>query len=279
MDGRDSGQLGIIEQYKRYYTLIDPTLRRIVIIALPILTVALLIVSGTGAFPPSVGLIFGLTGTLLLLGVLVEHVTDVISKDNQPEVQVFAQEAEEAVRRQQELISDMRLKSVKLCEFSSYTAIQYLSHLRACDNTDSVQLLVCDPRQVSEDQRSRTYNAIHNLSLEINQSAAQRMGLKIKCYSREHAALRGRNYDNQFVVLGWYTFHRKPNVRPDPRLYGAHNPVLIALCNNPYGGTLRETFDEIFDSLWQDAIPLQSGLTEAGEVKKQLPSGWLNEVS
>jgi len=99
--------------------------------------------------------------------------------------------------------------------------------------------------------------------------------LRIKCY-REPASLRGSNYDGKYITLGWYTYDRKIRSRQTDQLWGAENSVIIAPCSDEDGTKLKDWFNSVFDSLWEQAESLKDAVDG---YPHDIDPAWLDTVS
>jgi hypothetical protein len=140
---------------------------------------------------------------------------------------------------------------VKMIDFSAQYGRNYINALRTLDpNIKTIQLLIHNPlvEPVSGLQKMRTCEQIRTLKLIDFKNDV----LKIKCYNRQ-ASLRGGKFDNELIMLGWYTFYYDPNY-PEygkNQIWGHVNPLIISRLRNQ-GKCLGEMFDRVFDSLWND---------------------------
>lgn len=75
--------------------------------------------------------------------------------------------------------------------------------------------------------------------------------LVIKYYT-EPASVRGVKLDEKVLVVGWYTYRVKSHTEPKSWLYG-HNNAAVRIQPVSVSRDLTETFDDVFQSLWDNA--------------------------
>lgn len=61
-------------------------------------------------------------------------------------------------------------------------------------------------------------------------------------------SIRGRNFDDQLVSLGWYTYSSDPDEYGN--IHGDSNPMISAYTDSKYGQSLLRMFKKAFDELW-----------------------------
>jgi hypothetical protein len=61
-------------------------------------------------------------------------------------------------------------------------------------------------------------------------------------------SIRGRNFDDQLVTLGWYTYSSDP--KEFGNINGDSNPMIAAHTGTKYGKYLLKMFQKAFDELW-----------------------------
>jgi len=76
--------------------------------------------------------------------------------------------------------------------------------------------------------------------------------LVIKYYN-EPASVRGIKLDEKVLVMGWYTYRVKSHTEPKAWLYG-HNNAAVRIQPVSISRDLTATFDDVFQSLWDNAI-------------------------
>ncbi len=150
-----------------------------------------------------------------------------------------------------EFIRQENPQLIKMIECSSTYGRHYIDAIKILDpNIKEIWLLIHNPlvQPVSDLQTERTCEQIRTLKLVDFKSNV----LKIRCYN-QRASLRGRKFDDEMVVLGWYAYYYDPNY-PEygkNQIWGHNNPLIVARLRNE-GKILGEMFDRVFDSLWKD---------------------------
>lgn len=133
---------------------------------------------------------------------------------------------------------------------------------------------------ISEYQRDRICSHIRTvLSIEIGTYDK----LRIRCY-KQRASLRGRNFDNELINIGWYTYDLRPQ-ELDPKMepvqiWGHNNPLITVSKQEENFGKTQKFFTKVFDNLWRDSEPLKAvcnSCKRSCDVKSR--SEWLEQVS
>jgi len=187
---------------------------------------------------------------LYLLGVIVEHMIQV---KTQSEIEVFKHDGWEVRQREKEIVDKIKPKKVKWCAYSAASTVRHgviKALMEEPRSALSIKLLLCHPEGVYSGQKSQwldTMRALHLLYHTYqNTKARSRVPVEIKFY-KDPASLRGRNFDDKYVTLGWYTFayegkHKKANGRNEEyaeqtykNIWGMENPVVVAPTGNENG--------------------------------------------
>jgi hypothetical protein len=140
---------------------------------------------------------------------------------------------------------------VKMLEHSATCGRHYIDAIKSLDSKiKEIRLLIHNPfeEMISDLQKERTCEQIRTLKLvDFGRDV-----LKIRCYN-QRASLRGRKFDNELVVLGWYTYYYDLNY-PEygkNQIWGHNNPLIVSRLRNQ-SKYLGEMFDRVFDCLWND---------------------------
>lgn len=201
----------------------------------------------------------------------------------QQRLEVFGNE-EHATPRQLEFIRTNPLRFVRLCEYSTLSIEPLLNCLVGCESLRSIQILVASPALASPFQsESRLIHGLHRLEHKFPLEAARRRGLRIRCYS-EPASLRGRNFSDELIVVGWYTYHVKKESLGPNQIWGDENALVSTPCTRPEGKDMRDMFEEVFQAHWRTAETLQAAWDpRLPDVRKRHPEfpppEWLEVVS
>jgi hypothetical protein len=296
--------------------------RRLRVTVLSILAVATLLLMVLApiveAIEPLAGVAVGVATAVLLLGILLDHGAEVEEEfgsltrrvgevrdrleahenrlkginDHIAEVaererlEVFGNE-EDATPRQLEFVLNHPVHFVRLCEYSTASIDHLLNCLARREGLDSIQLLMASPNIAGVYQaESRIRPALERLPEIFPEDRANERGLQIRCYS-EPASMRGRNFSDRLIVMGWYTYHRRVKKR-EAQLWGHVNALVWTPCGlpgRPEGDRMRDMFEEVFQALWEKSPPLYDAwekLLSAGyrEEHKDFPDDdWLKTVS
>jgi hypothetical protein len=215
------------------------------------------------------------TGIAVIVSMLFFMLTTILVQlsDLKSEVtwSVFQDETE-ALTAQQAFLRDSSPAAVDMLEYSAASVAGIFKTIIECSRVQKVRLLVYDPRKASDVQERRIRTSLEDLHYTCADRAS--LDLQIRCYE-DGPSLRGRLYGDRFIAIGWYTFERRPGVHSENRIWGGHNPVLVASCTDPHGVTLKEMFDRAFEYLWTEAsVPLNEAVDDLG-----VSDEWLERVS
>jgi hypothetical protein len=140
---------------------------------------------------------------------------------------------------------------VKMLEHNATYGRHYIDAIKTLDpKIKEIRLLIHNPLEqlLSELQKERICQQIRTLKLVDFKNEV----LKIRCYN-QRASLRGRKFDDELIVLGWYAFYYDPSY-PEygkNQMWGHNNALIVARLGGQ-GKYLGEMFDRVFDSLWND---------------------------
>lgn len=179
-----------------------------------------------------------------------------------------------AKARLEAYIRDARPSNVRLIEYST-ASIEYL--LESLNETPvSIELLISNPHAAITDyQRKRR---ICSQITRLRAIFSNPSNLKIKCYS-QNASLRGRNFDNRLVAVGWYTYDVREQLvgtYGDKQIWGDTNTIVIVPSEARGMSSVVEMFNRVFNSLWDRAEPLQEVCGNCHDREKCRPDDqWL----
>jgi hypothetical protein len=282
---KNASEQGILQVTSSLLKLEAAWFRRFVVISLAVaVAVSFILAAFVDAVDDSLGLKLGTVAVLFLLGVLIEHVIE-LRKEAAGEV---FEDDWEAEARLKAIVLDRKPKTVKLCEYSaaSIPVANLIRLVIRCADAEEIKLLLCHPRMMSafgEDSRNnhqmrRLLTNLEDLSYgTYREEPPDKVPLRIRCY-QEPASLRGRNFDDRYIALGWYTYDRKNKRSEAPQLWGAENPVIVAPTRGDDHNKLKDMFNEVFDDIWERAVPLKTAL-EGYEDQHWIGEEWLAAVS
>lgn len=208
---------------------------------------------------------------VVILGMVLDHL---IALRKPPVITKFHSSQSSAESDTLELITK---EKVQLIEYSSRTVRRILERLK--DVGAEIELLICNPNCTITNKKERSFHllqpgnenfqkderkdfqktqricpAIRNLYRFILEDYDK---VKIKCY-KVPGSIRGRNFGDRRVQLGWYTYHmrRDPIKFGLPQIWGDTNPVITAPVSSPEGQVLKSMFNEVFQKMWQKSDPL-----------------------
>jgi hypothetical protein len=209
-----------------------------------------------------------------------KHVSEVAREER---LEVFGNE-EDATHRQLEFVRNNPMRFVRLCEYSTLTIQSLMRCLAEREGLEEIQLLMARPAKASPYQaQSRLPEAVFQLSERFPEHDARRRGLQIRCWS-EPPSMRGRNFNNDLIVMGWYTYHNKSPKLGPKQIWGHENALVWTPCRGPEGKRMRDMFEDVFHTSWKTAQPLADAwapvLTDSfREDHPEFPTDWVATVS
>jgi hypothetical protein len=145
-----------------------------------------------------------------------------------------------------------------MCEYSTGSIEPLVGCLAGREGLESMQLLLGAPAATRPYQTAdRLRPALVRLELKFPVRTARARGLQIKCYS-EPPSMRGRNFGDQLIVMGWYTYHRRRKDWGLDQIWGDVNALVWTPCRSEEGQRMRDMFEEVFNTLWETAEPLEA---------------------
>jgi len=221
-----------------------------------------------------------INGILLLFFVLIileevaesrakisQHLNSLSTNNN---IEVYENEIS-ASQRQLEFIQHHNPIDVRMIEYSTRSIEPLLSVLSGSGSIKTIRILISHPEAaISEYQKiQRILSAVPILARKFPLRSTG-SNLRVRCYNSS-ATIRGRNFDNRLIVVGWYTYDVRRQLLPDEvQIWGDENPVLIATVDTDQGEKLAKAFDEIFERLWHES----EGLDRATRAYSSLVPGW-----
>jgi hypothetical protein len=235
---------------------------------------------------------------LLFVGLTFERVAQLLHKKT--DIQIFGNE-EQAYSSLRKIVDDQKIKRAKFFEYSaaSSSVASLLKGIIGSGDAQSVKLLLFHPKEIrnpekidgSQDGKSakvlardniqvnRILSNLENLSITTYQGAQDLDScvLRIRCYEKP-ASLRGRNFDDRYVALGWYTYDQRARSNGDHQIWGAENPLIVAPISHDGDDVeeLRDMFNKVFDDTWERATPLKKAVQG---YQHWIDPSWLDAVS
>lgn len=187
-----------------------------------------------------------------------------------------------AKNQQIEFITHHDPAEVRLIEYSTGSIKDLLMALSTNANVKSVRILMCHPESaINEYERvQRILSAIPFLARKFPLRGMDSK-LRVRCY-KTPASIRGINYDNKLIALGWYTYDIRLNSMKhhQKQLWGDENPIIISSVDTDQGKKLEQAFNEIFDRLWLESDGLENACRSYLDPIPDWPSKiWLKAVS
>ena len=144
----------------------------------------------------------------------------------------------------QSRIKQIRPRTVDMIEYSGQTTINIIEEVLAVEPRAVVRLLVCHPEHALSDFEKRRIQA----TLDYLNQHLSNASLTVRGYTPP-ASIRGRNFADQIVSLGWYSYHRR-GTKKLTEIQGHLNAMVTARVDTPEGRDLLDTFSRAFDDLW-----------------------------
>ena len=250
------------------------------------IAVAFLLIAGQAlGLPPIDGLATAAIVTVVLVSLMLDYIIQWVGP---AAMEVYRDDKNTALDRQIDFVKNKKPAFVKLCEYSTATIEELLQALADCDRLKKLDLLICDPATALTDlQGDRILNSIMRLPRTFTLPVLARFDhVEIRCYGSQ-ARMRGRNFGDQLIAMGWYTFDRRPELdrRKMPQIWGDKNATVVVPCSEESGVSLRDMYNQVFDNMWRDALPLAQAIspdrvTYNKSLEEALPEPeWLEKVS
>jgi len=141
-------------------------------------------------------------------------------------------------------IQALRPRTVDMLEYSGNTALSILDEVFQVQPKAKVRLLLHHPvtNVLNEFESDRINQNIRTLRRHMAPYA-----LEVRLYTPA-AGMRGRNFADQVVTVGWYTYHYGDD---ETEIRGHSNAMVVGRSGSPEGQALLETFDRTFTNLWE----------------------------
>ncbi len=135
--------------------------------------------------------------------------------------------------------------SADFIEYSAATIEPILKELK--NNNCKIRILLQHPDvAISQLQKDRILSSLDDLFRRIFKAYDPDL-IEFRFYCLP-ASIRGRNFDNQLVSVGWYTYSSDPEEYAN--IHGNTNPMINIYTDNRYGQTLLRFFTRSFNHLW-----------------------------
>lgn len=287
---RDNGPL--LDELRKALKLENNTLRKGVLVLLPLFALALLIAGWLiSAIEVTASVGFATTATVYLLAIIIDDLKE--QKHRQASLEVF-QNDDITIPAQQGFVTNNLLAEVKLYEYSATSIMESVISKLAGANVQSIKILLHDPTQAWGDgQQMRILSALRRIRQYFNLETANARGLRIHIYTVP-GSLRGRLYKgsgrSQLLVMNTYTYHRhRSRSTGTTEITGFENPVVMTSGKTDESLILINHFENVFDTIWEDrssSLPLTDKWPEISALGKEmgqddlgLETDWIEAVS
>jgi hypothetical protein len=220
------------------------------------------------------------TSAILAILALLVDITLELAFQRRHEVQAFPND-DDALPFTVAHIAQGRPGAVDCIEYSALGAMPVLAKLGEVGSTRSIRLLVADPdAAISDYQRDfRLAEGMRMLAYRIPSELARAVGLEVRCYA-EPASLRGRMFDGELVMAGWYTYDDRGLAKDGgAQIAGGSNALVCADTKTVVGSHLVATFSRTFENIWREARPAADAWAPYHSKLSHLPPAeWFHAV-
>ena len=169
-----------------------------------------------------------------------------IGQNNQiTKVLVYKSQSSSYGKELHQYFKNTKLNSADFIEYSATTIEPILEELK--NNYCKIRILLQHPDvAISQLQKNRISSSLDNLFRTIFETYDPKL-IEFRFYCLP-ASIRGRNFDNQLVSVGWYTY--SSDSEEYANIHGNTNPMINISTDNRYGQTLLRFFTKSFNHLW-----------------------------
>lgn len=170
-------------------------------------------------------------------------------------ISVFAEQYESYRVNVLEFIRKTKPRKVDLIEYSTATISDLL--LELTKNDCKIRLLIQHPDMaVNQDQKERININIRDIYRRISKNY-DAQNVEVRCYCTS-ASVRGRNFDDKLVIIGWYTYFFVDSIG-QTNIRGDTNPVVSAYVSDTETELIRSMFNDTFNDLWNHPSTVSLG--------------------
>ncbi|MBI4303976.1 MAG: hypothetical protein HY665_06545 [Chloroflexi bacterium] len=201
----------------------------------------------------------------------------------------------------QEDIRKNNFKKADLLEFSSYTIKD--SILKPLNvNTAEIRLLLQNPLiaeerfdpfpyELSEKPRTKQRRRICETFCNLQEEFFKGQGLTTKIsihFYDQMASLRGRNFDDKYLNVGWYTYDYSKSRENEKyeqvpvQIHGHTNHLITLTRETPNFDGFKGFFSRVFDSLWDkshEPMEICGNCKYKTPIKCGVNSDWVEKLS
>lgn len=147
------------------------------------------------------------------------------------------------------------IQEVKIIQYSAATVIEQIKKILEDEKYLRVRLLLVDPFCLKEnedkaDQLARICHSLSDLIRDHEEKNFNLAKLTIQMYDVP-ATIRGFNFDNIHVIIGWYIyFHNKTVIK----IIGHDKPVISLPIQSEDGEKIKNLFNDAFKKLSDKSI-------------------------
>ncbi|MGE5397186.1 MAG: hypothetical protein ACM3MK_06565 [Chitinophagales bacterium] len=264
------------EKAKQYYQKYQKWFIRFIFIVVVFIWLLPPVIGKTLPVEKSISVTMGVI--LFFMFIMLDHLLSIKEPDK---IEVYPNE-HGVGERIRSYIAEEAPHHVKMIEYSTGSIRQ--SWLQNLDGVRDVRidLLMRHPASTTDYQRKfRICPAIVELSRRFGSTS----NFNVVCYSSP-AGLRGRNFDDRFLVVGWYTYYLDPtrlvDGKPELRVVGDGNALVASYANSEKGAFLKNMFNRVFDDLWRNGSPLEEvcgAYPWCDDCMGKPPADWLKKTN
>lgn len=152
-------------------------------------------------------------------------------------------------------ISNVKIANAKIIQYSGDKISRIVELLLS--KGAKVELLLHYPGSLLQhpDEMLNRYqlNKIYHFQQRANNDFKNRNNLIMRFY-KESASVRAIKLDDSFLSMGWYTYRNRDHAGNTTWLYGHNNATIITDLDRFQARDLVETFDKIFQALWETSF-------------------------
>ena len=193
------------------------------------------------------------TSIIFLMILLADDIIDIKGLISEPNIEVYG----DYIDTNNDLrtyIEDVRPKNVYMIEYSSWCVQELIGSLIKTQTLPNIYLLMQHPKEGESihNQKERIWDQITNTIYQQDEFK-KHSNLKILFY-KQRASLRGRNFDNKLINVGWYIYKYDENGAQN--VYGHNQPTITFREGYRGFSDTKKMFNDTFKNLWKHGIRL-----------------------
>ena len=197
----------------------------------------------------------------LIKKTLVHEIKDIKSLIVEPNCKVYKNQRD-ANKELIKYIEDEKPHCIKMIEYSSKHVNDLISTLISNRTNPKIFLLIQHPNVAKsiKGQKERIMAHLKTV-MYLEREFKSFDDLKILFYE-QRASLRGRNFDNKLINIGWYIYKLEGG---EMHVNGHKRPSFVLKDNYEGFSIIQKMFNDNFVNLWTNGIRLNDAFLECGE--------------